>query len=124
MEREKIKELISNSITSEIVCAWNRVCEENNDYENEVFENEENALEEMFSGNVDSALRAAFYGDYRYPDSFCCFDGYGNLVSFDYYDDENSPIDIEQIVDYFENNQSELPEFFDVDIEDYEEENC
>lgn len=120
MEREKIKELIINSSNAEIVRAWNRVCD---DYDDEVFENEETALEERFSGDVGSALRAAFYGDYRYPDSFCCFNGYGNLVSFDYYDDENSPIDIEQIVDYFENNQSELPDFFDVNIEDYEE-NC
>lgn len=122
MKREEIKNLITNSISSAIVWAWNHVCQENNDYDNEVFENEETKLNEVFSNNVYAALRSAFYGDYDYTDSFCCFDGYGDLVSFDYYDSENSPIDIEEIVDYFEKNQSELPEFFDVDIEDYEEE--
>lgn len=89
-----------------------------------VFENEKNALEEMFSGNVDSALRAAYYGDYRYTDCYVTFDAYGHLVSFDHHDDEKSPIWIDEIVDYFENKQTELPEFFDVNIEDYEEENC
>ena len=101
-----------------LVNLWNEYCNESNpdDY---IYENEESTLNEMFS-SVDEALRAAYYGEYRYGDEYIMFNAYGNLVSFpDYKDDVLEHIDISSLADYvIENGCSELSEVWYEDIEE------
>ncbi len=43
--------------------------------------NDEEFFNIFFNNNPDEAVRATFYGDYRYTDDYVQFNGYGNLVS-------------------------------------------
>ena len=108
-----------------LVDVWNEYCQEQNmdDY---IYNNDEYTLKDMFIGSenpVNEALRAAFYGDYRYGDDYVMFDAYGNLKSFDEYDAENN-IDFDTLADYImDNDCREIQEVWieDVhgDFEDY-----
>ena len=101
-----------------LINLWNEYCNESNpdDY---IYENEEYTLNEMFS-SVDDALRAAFYGDYRYGDDYVMYNAYGNLVSFsDYMSEILEHIDISSLADYvIENGCSELSEVWYEAIEE------
>ena len=101
-----------------LVNLWNEYCNESNpdDY---IYENEEYTLNEMFN-SVHEALRAAYYGDYRYGDDYVMFNAYGNLVSFsDYMSEVLEHIDISSLADYvIENGCSELSEVWYEDIEE------
>ena len=108
-----------------LVDVWNEYCQEQNmdDY---IYNNDEYTLKDMFIGSenpVNEALRAAFYGDYRYGDDYVMFDAYGNLKSFDEYNAENN-IDFDTLADYImDNDCREIQEVWieDVhgDFEDY-----
>lgn len=114
---DTIVELIKNSDSSTIVNLWNEYCNEHSadDY---IYENEESMLNEMFS-SVDEALRAAYYGDYRYCDDFIMFNAYGNLVSFpDYISDVLEHIDVDNLADYIIENGSDMIDDWDEDLED------
>ena len=50
------------------------------------YENDEEFFEMFFHNNPMEAVRASFYGDYRYCDDYVRFNGYGNLESFSEYD--------------------------------------
>lgn len=100
-----------------LVDVWNEYCQEQNmdDY---IYNNDEYTLKDMFSGSenpVNEALKAAFYGDYRYGDDYVIFNAYDNLKSFDEYDAENN-IDFDTLADYIMDN--DCREIQDVWIED------
>lgn len=114
-----IKDYWSNE---DIIQAWNEHCSEENmdDY---VYENGEYFFEEQFA-KADDAVRAVCYGSYSYPDEYVVFNAYGNLDSFDYWDEEHSPICLSSIVDYLaehgdkntaEVDRDELIEYFAID---------
>lgn len=50
----------------------------------EAYPNDEDFFDTFFSHDVMSAVRAVQYGDYNINDDYVGFDGYGNLVSFNY----------------------------------------
>ena len=65
----------------DLIDLWNNYyCEE--DMDSYIYYNDEYFFEEYFTNNVDGAVRAVCYGDYRYMDTFVIFNGYGNLESF------------------------------------------
>ena len=49
------------------------------------WENDGEFFETYFESKLD-AVRATFYGDYKFNDDYVRFDGYGNLESFSEYD--------------------------------------
>ena len=62
---------------------------------------------EFFENKLD-AVRATFYGDYRYNDDYVRFNGYGNLESFSEYDmieEIKDSIDeiVENLIEYKDN---------------------
>lgn len=103
MKREELLSEITDAIrnlkTDEIVYLHNRLCEETTGYDDFVEDMDEfdEVCEHMKPWEI---ARAAFYGDFRPCDDFFRFDAYGNLVSFDYWDDDNSPIDVDAIAEY------------------------
>ena len=52
----------------------------------EYFDNDEEFFNTFFYNNPNEAVRSAYYGDYHYCDKYVCFNGYGNLESFNDYD--------------------------------------
>lgn len=103
--KEIIISLLHKLETETLINIWNEYCQEYNmdDY---IYNNDEYTLQDMFCGSqnpVDEALRAAFYGDYRYGDEYVIFNAYGNLKSFDKYDAEEN-IYFEDLAEYIMNN--------------------
>lgn len=114
---DAIVSLLENLETSKLVNLWNEYCNESNpdDY---IYENEEYTFDEMFN-SVDEALRAAYYGDYRYGDDYVMFNAYGNLVSFsDYISEVLEHIDISSLATYVIDNGSDM---FDESLDDLED---
>jgi len=60
----------------------NEFCQEHSSGAGEIFENDDEFFDRFFTKPQD-AVRASFYGDYRFMDDYVKFDGYGNLESFD-----------------------------------------
>lgn len=60
-----------------------------NDPDSVVYDNDADNMRELFESPLD-AVRAAYYGNYRYPDEYMVFNGYGNLDS---YEDVQSLVD-------------------------------
>ena len=54
--------------------------------------------------SADWILARTYYGSYNYPDDYFCFNGYGNLDSFNYWDDEKSPVDVDELADWLIEN--------------------
>ena len=103
---EKIKEVLSNdenilvSTLQEINCT-------NGNLENlQFYNNDEDFFDTYFNNNPYEAVRATFYGDYRFNDDYVYFNGYGNLVSFNYINEFVSDSDIEDITEDIINNYS------------------
>ena len=114
---DAIVSLLKNLEVSKLVSIWNEYCDENNP-DDSIYENEEYTLNEMFP-SVDEALRAAYYGNYKYCDEYIMFNAYGNLVSFsDYMSEVLEHIDISSLATYVIENGSDLIDEGTVDLED------
>ncbi|XAG96883.1 hypothetical protein U7128_000233 [Bacillus phage KKP_4050] len=67
--------------------------------------NDEEFFNVFFEGKPMEAVRAVFYGDYRYMDDYVKFDGYGNLESASEYQVEKELKEsIDEIMDALEIN--------------------
>lgn len=75
----------------------------------EAFPNDEDFFDIFFGQDVMGAVRAVQYGDYNINDDYVGFDGYGNLVSFNYreYIDELKS-EVEEIVELLVEYHSEI----------------
>lgn len=108
--------LLKEIDTDVLIGIWNTYCSDENmdDY---IYENDDYNINEIFT-KPDEALRAAFYGDYRYNHDYFVLNGYGNLESFDEYDAYNH-IDIDILADYImENGCDELSENYSEELQD------
>lgn len=114
--KESIINILGQFQKETLIKYWNEYANEEcpEDY---IHENDSNTIKELF-GDIDSILRAVFYGSYRYPDEYFIIDGYGNLVSFDSYG-AISYIDFSLLADYImENGCRETSEVWYEDIID------
>lgn len=82
--------------------------------------NDEDFFNAYFENKPEEAVRAAFYGDYRYMDEYVKFNGYGNLESKSEYQVEKeikSYIDevVERVEELHQNIwlPSEIEEYFE-----------
>lgn len=108
--KEFLIDYLENLDDDELIEAWNEYCYEN-DTDNIIYYNDEDFFETYFS-KTDDALRAAFYGDYRYLDAYVVFNGYANLDSFSGYDLKDH-IYISDLASYLEDNGFLEDEYFD-----------
>lgn len=85
-----------------LVLLWNEFCS-GDDY---IYQGVE-AMADAYSNPLDFA-RAVYYGDVRgWNDAYATLNGYGNIVTFNYYDDENSPIDLNTLAEWLEESENE-----------------
>ena len=130
MLNEKIIETIKGMDDGEIIRIWNEYCREANRYDDEIMDAYE--MEEWVNNTGDkmSLLNRFYFGsdDYNKEGSanpnrnYFCFNGYGNIISFDCiyneYTDEFYHMDANELADYIEENREsfyndELEELFD-----------
>lgn len=105
---EYLTNYLENLSDDELLEMWNTYCLEVGN-EGYIYENDDYFFEENFS-NINDAVRAVCYGDYRYMDEYVVFNGYANLESFSGYDLKEH-IYIYELVDACESNGFLLDEY-------------
>lgn len=116
---EKILEVFKSMDDSEIIRIWNEYCSECNMFDDEIMDADQ--LEELINCSDEGGLywvNRFFYGsdDYNQDGSanpnrdYFTFNGYGNLISFDYiyneYKNEFNHIDIDDLINYIMENEN------------------
>ena len=116
-KRKSVANYIHSSDMEDVVTLWKQFVNETNREDDDVWENSNYEIDEIFSSPHELA-RSLTYGDYHYMDAFFAFNGYGNIVSFNYLDDDRCPIDVGALADYLiENGDSD----FEIDSQTLED---
>ena len=83
------KQIVSeiNAMSQSDLIALNNIYarEIQGNFDNEIWDNDEDFFYSFFENSLMEAVRCISYGDYRYMDKFVKFDGYGNLETFNYF---------------------------------------
>lgn len=119
---EKVKEAINNLSESEQVALWNERCEYENYMDDYIYDNDTDEL--MYGQTPSDILSGVDMENYSIHDSWA----YGGSIygwrSFNYLEDDNSPFDIDEIIDWYCDNEGyEQTDYLDYEelIEDEEE---
>lgn len=92
---------------SEKIAIHNTYVIENNCGDNEIHENDDDFFNTYFEGKPAEAVRASFYGKYRFADAYVWFNAYGNLDSGDF--ESDMPFnDEDEMGEYFVDNFNEI----------------
>ena len=121
-------EIFDDLSTEDKVRVHNIWCENTNHFDDIVYSNDEDTIDEHFAGESPSEiLRKAYYGNYKSSDNYFWYNGYANLESSDFEDD--MPMESAKwYADYFIDDPEELnyiaefDEFCDKVSEGFEEE--
>ena len=120
-----LKTLRETYETDTLVSIHNEYCDSNNCMDDYIYSM--NDFDEIFSGSDPwEVARTCFYGDFRPTDDYFYFNGYGNCCSFDVISNQenftNSPVYLEDIASYMDDNDDDLgcSEIREI-IENYEE---
>lgn len=108
--KEQIIEIINNMTSDQLVELNNRYCQELNYDDDEIYINDEDFFNLFFRDNPMEVARATFYGNYNFSHDYVIFNGYGNLVTFNY-------MDTDRLVDSVERMAEEIADR----IEDFED---
>lgn len=95
-KRDAIRNCLGDYDTAALVRLYNEMAEPNN--YTMILENTDDVLDELF-GSPSDAIRAASGSDYNYAHDYLYYDVY--FESFDYWSDKNSPIDLDELADWF-----------------------
>nr|DAF99058.1 MAG TPA: hypothetical protein [Siphoviridae sp. ctDmR33] len=103
---EKIKAIIEAMDDGDKIALWNEACRECGYSDDEIFYMQD--FDEMMEGYSPlDIVQKTYYGKNFEPgDVYFCFDGYANLASFDFADDEGSPFYIDDLVDRIVRNEN------------------
>lgn len=116
MKKERIINLFKGMNDGEVISVWNEYCYSSNNYDDVIMDS--SALEETLQGqDVFYIANRFFFGSDDYNEQgganpnrdYFVFNGYGNIVSFDYiyneYSDKFNHIDIDDLIDYIIENE-------------------
>ena len=112
MNKEKLVELFVDGdenceLSSKIEIHNIYIRETNGGCEYEIESNDEYFFNTFFEGKPMEAVRASYYGDFRYNDDWVWFNPYGNLASGD--NEEELPLrDAEEMAEWYIENYEEL----------------
>lgn len=95
-KRDAIRKCLGDYDTADLVRLYNEMAEHNN--YTMIQENTDDVLDELF-GSPSDAIRVASGSEYNYADDYLYYDVY--FESFDYWSDKNSPIDLDELADWF-----------------------
>ena len=103
---DKIKAIIEAMDDGDKIALWNESCRECNYYDDIIYRmGEFNDVMEGYSP-LDIAQEIYYGGDFNPNSAYFHFNGYANLVSFNYADDENSPFCLDDLVDRIVRNEN------------------
>ena len=98
------KEYFYGLSMDEQISLWNEFCYENS-WLNVIYDNDLYGFEELFDSSaqgLQDMARAIFYGEFNYMDTYCTLDGAGNLKTFTYESDFHDIIDIDELLNWLE----------------------
>ena len=95
-KRNAILNCLSDYDTADLVRLYNEMAEDNK--YTMIQENTDDVLNELFS-SPSEAIRMVSGSEYNYADDYLYYDVY--FESFDYWDDKNSPINLDELADWF-----------------------
>lgn len=114
---DKIKEAIIDLDDSDMVQLWNEYCGANNYYDDYI---EYNDIDDLCYGLKPSEVLSRIDKDkYNQNDRYCSIDGWGEYVSFDYVDDNDSPFDLDNVAEWIYENEDALGYLDEDDISDH-----
>ena len=114
---EKIKEAITDLTDGETVVLWNDYCEANNYYDDYI---EYNDIDELLYGlKLSEVLNRVDADNYNDCDKYCAYNGYGQLYSFDYVDDNDSPFDLNSLAQWIYENEDACGYLDEDDLTDH-----
>ena len=116
--KERIIDLFKDMNDGEVISVWNEYCRETNRFDDEIMDAYE--LEEWAnnSGDTMNILNRFFFGSDEEREgtsanpnrNYFTFNGYGNIISFDYiynqFSDEFYYIWIDELIDYIIENEN------------------
>lgn len=101
---KEITEILEDETESKLLEYWNDYCQENNNFDAQVFEFDDEFFETYFSSPAEAA-RATYFGDIEnWACKYVTFNGYGNLEAKSYLTDMISISDLSQFL--FDNQQN------------------
>ena len=113
MNKEELLQEIKNQLISDgnlydIVRSINSINDHLSDLD--YWENEEDFFETFFTGKIDEAVRAAYYGDYTYTDQYVIINAYGNLDTLSDFElqnllEENIDEIVEELLDIWQEEE-------------------
>ena len=113
MNKEELLQEIKNQLISDgnlydIVRSINSINDHLSDLD--YWENEEDFFETFFTGKIDEAVRAAYYGDYTYTDQYVIINAYGNLDTLSDFElqnllEENIDEIVEELLDIWQDEE-------------------
>jgi hypothetical protein len=116
---EKIVEQLKNSKDSVLVDVNNIYCSENGFDGDEIYSNDVHFFNDYFT-DVDQAVRAVCYGEYKYMDAWVKFNGYGNLETLNYVTTNDLVESVETIAEYIFDNKEGFQHILDLEFDDEE----
>ena len=126
MNREKFLEAIIEEINGfndkELKDLNNIFCSMTNSEDDMIYDNDQEFFDIFFYDDPMEAIRRAHYGNYTYSESFVKINGYGNLDSLYNIEEADLADSFEAIAENVADNLTEYSHLFDVDPDDFEEE--
>lgn len=123
-KRDQIQEVLDKLPTDELVAIHNEFCDEAGHVDNYIYPMDE--FDEIMSGTEPWEIaRSAFYGGFKPVCDYFWFNGYGNLASSDYpEEDQICTWDIARFIEEEKNDFGieEIAEILDEEDEEDEEE--
>ena len=113
VQLQQVIEQLEQILFCDLVMTYNDFAEVNH-YER-IFDNDEDNLNNLFLTPYDAIMQTN-HKDYNENDDYFVFNGYGHAVSFSYQlvQDDNCPIDIEEIAQWIVNN--DLYNDYDIEV--------
>ena len=98
-KHRKIREVMSGLYTDDIVNAWNNYIAEVNLTDDEVFPMDDFSENMQWRPALDVVIDCML-GEFDYNDYYYWIDLSTNITSFSHWDDDDSPIDMEAMIDF------------------------
>ncbi len=111
--KESILDFLKNECDDSQLLSFHNIMCSNDRSNDEIYDNDEDFFKMMFDGKIYEAVRAVYYGNYKYMDEFVQFNAYGNLDSFNSVEDV---IDLVELADDILENEDDYSD--DIDFED------
>lgn len=118
-KQEKILKALENLDEVDTLVMWNDYASEQapDDY---IYNVDDLDFDALFT-SAQAAVDAVLNGDFSSMDTYCSFDGYENLRSFDYLEDAYSPYDADVLATYLAET-GVYDVYLNIDDDDDEEE--